>query len=189
MTLKTVIFCFCSNSKGDISQKALIFFAFLGYPNLKDILGNAQNWQLRQCSRDLESCNVLKQYSLLRLVLAGTAVNGLINQSPTVPKYQSTSSEVRDILSKIKTSERNLPTKCDSLNSIWCLLIFQILSIQITALPGTSVWHNTAANTYHLRLLCWTPGQIPSAKSLLLSLKMSPIQFRACSSPMLLLPY
>ena len=94
MTLKTVILCFCSNSKGDILQKALIFFAFLGYTNLKDTLGNAQNWQLRQCSRDLESCNVLKQYSLLRLVLAGTAVNGLINQSPTVPKYQSTSSEV-----------------------------------------------------------------------------------------------
>lgn len=93
MTLKTVILCFqLLKFKKWYFAKSAYFFAFLGYTNLKDILGNAQ-----KCSRDLESCNVLKQYSLLRLVLAGTAgtaVNGLINQSPTVPKYQSTSSEV-----------------------------------------------------------------------------------------------
>ena len=37
-------FCSRSNSKGDILQKKKkIFFAFIGYPNLKDILLNAPN--------------------------------------------------------------------------------------------------------------------------------------------------
>ena len=53
------------------------FFAFIGYPNLKDFVLNAQNSQLRQCSRDWGSCNALKQWSLLQPVLAGTAVSGL----------------------------------------------------------------------------------------------------------------
>ena len=39
-------FCSCPNSKGDILQKSWLFLAFMGYLNLKDILLNAQNWQL-----------------------------------------------------------------------------------------------------------------------------------------------
>ena len=31
-------FCSCPNSEGNILQKALTFFAFIGYPNLKDCL-------------------------------------------------------------------------------------------------------------------------------------------------------
>ena len=58
-------FCDCPNS-------------VIGYPNLKDILLSAHNWQLRQCSRDWESCNVLKQCSLVRQVFAGTAVDRLL---------------------------------------------------------------------------------------------------------------
>ena len=36
-------FCSCPNSKGNILQKALSFFAFIGYPNLNHILLNALN--------------------------------------------------------------------------------------------------------------------------------------------------
>ena len=34
-------FCSGANSEGDILQKALTFFAFIGYPSLKDFLVNA----------------------------------------------------------------------------------------------------------------------------------------------------
>ena len=76
MTLKGAHFCSCPNSKGDMS-KALTFFVFILYPHLKDIILNVHNWQLRQCLHDWESCNVLKQCSLVRPVLAGTAISGL----------------------------------------------------------------------------------------------------------------
>ena len=56
-------------------QKALIFLCFLVFPILRTY---THNWQLRQYSRDWESCNVLKQCSPVRPGLAGTAVNGLI---------------------------------------------------------------------------------------------------------------
>ena len=42
MTSKTVTFVLVQIRKG-IFQKALTFFAFIGYPNLKDILLNAHN--------------------------------------------------------------------------------------------------------------------------------------------------
>ena len=45
-------FCSYLNLKGDILQKRMTFFAFIGYPNLKDFVLNAQNSQLRQFSRD-----------------------------------------------------------------------------------------------------------------------------------------
>ena len=76
MTLKMVTFV-PVQIQMVIFQKALTFFAFSGYPNLKDSLLNAHNWQLRQYSRDWESCNVSKQCSLVRPVLAGMAINGL----------------------------------------------------------------------------------------------------------------
>ena len=76
MTSKTLTFVLVQIRKG-IFQKALTFFAFIGYPYLKDILLNAHNWQLRQYSSDWESCNVLKQCGLVRRVLAGAADNGL----------------------------------------------------------------------------------------------------------------
>ena len=49
MMLKTAIFIVVQ-----IQQVIKIFgkkrfFAFIGYPKLKDILLNAHNWQLRQC--------------------------------------------------------------------------------------------------------------------------------------------
>ena len=71
-------FCTCPNSKSDVLQKRWLFFAFIGYPNLKDILLSAHNWQLTQCSCDWQSCNVLKQCSLLRQVFDGTAVDRLL---------------------------------------------------------------------------------------------------------------
>ena len=77
--LKLVIL-FLSKFKRWYFEKSTDFFAFIGYPNLKDFLLNTQNWQLWQRSHDWESCNALiniKQRSLLRPVLAGTDVNGL----------------------------------------------------------------------------------------------------------------
>ena len=76
MTLKMVTFV-PVQIQMVIFQKALTFFAFSGYPNLKDSLLNAHNWQLRQYSRDWEICNVSKQCSLVWPVLAGMAINGL----------------------------------------------------------------------------------------------------------------
>ena len=66
MRLKRVIFVLVQIQKVMFCKSA-DFFAFIGYPNLKDILLSAHNWQLRQCSCDWESCNVLKQ----RIVLYG----------------------------------------------------------------------------------------------------------------------
>ena len=76
MTSKTVTFVLVLIRKG-LFHKALTFFAFIRYLNLKDIPLNVHNWQLRQYSSDWESCNVLKQCGLVRPVLAGAAVNGL----------------------------------------------------------------------------------------------------------------
>lgn len=41
---------------------------------MKDLLLNAHNWQSSHYSRDWESCNFLTQCSVIRPVLAGTAV-------------------------------------------------------------------------------------------------------------------
>ena len=41
--VKSGNFCSCPNSKGNILQKALFSFAFIGYPNLNHILLNALN--------------------------------------------------------------------------------------------------------------------------------------------------
>ena len=75
MTLKMVTFVLVQIQMVTF-QKAMTFFAFIGYPNLKDSLLNARNWQLRQYSCDWESCNVSKQCSLVWPVLAGMAING-----------------------------------------------------------------------------------------------------------------
>ena len=77
MRLKRVIFVLVQIQKVMFGKSA-DFFAFIGYPNLKDILLSAHNWQLRQCSCDWESCNVLKQCSLVWQVFAGTAVDRLL---------------------------------------------------------------------------------------------------------------
>ena len=77
MRLKRVIFVLVQIQKVMFCKSA-DFFAFIGYPNLKDILLSAHNWQLTQCSCDWQSCNVLKQCSLVRQVFDGTAVDRLL---------------------------------------------------------------------------------------------------------------
>ena len=80
--LKGCSFLVLSKFKRWYFVKSTDFFVFIWCPNLKDIILNVHNWQLRQCLHDWESCNVLKQCSLVRPVLAGTAVSGL-NHSTT----------------------------------------------------------------------------------------------------------
>ena len=54
------------------------FFGLFRISQFEEHSTQFSSWQLRQCSRDWKSCNVLKQCSLVRPVLAGRAFNGLL---------------------------------------------------------------------------------------------------------------
>ena len=56
-TFKTVINLLLSKFRRWYFAKSAICI-YSRYPYLKGILSNAYSWQLRQCSRDWESCNV-----------------------------------------------------------------------------------------------------------------------------------
>ena len=78
-TLKTVIFCsdLVQIQKVIFCKKlALNFLRLFGMSQFEGHSTQCSSWQLRHFSRDWKSCNVLKQYSLVRPVLAGSAVDG-----------------------------------------------------------------------------------------------------------------
>ena len=130
-------FLFLSKFERWYFVKSTDFFVFIWYPNLNDIILDVHNWQLRQCLRNWKSCNVLKQCSLVRPVLAGTAVSGL--------NFSSTSTPLQWLLSSVpKVAMEEKFNSIPIINCCWLLHQYNIImSVGSLLLGGNKCFKKT----------------------------------------------